>query len=166
MQKILSQAIKEIGQYRAEITQKLLEFARTDVLFFWGEKKELFLRQEKEWLPILAWAEDLLKVKLNKTSDLKVPENEEMQNPLKKVFDEMSDTELACYYAAALNMRSVLLALAFVKGKLTAEKACELAYLEEVWQNEIWGEDEDALGRRQERCDELKEIESYLKAHR
>ena len=89
-----------------------------------------------------------------------------MQDPLKKVFDEMSDTELACYYAAALNMRSVLLALAFVKGKLTAEKACHLAYLEEVWQNEIWGEDEDALNRRQERCEELKEIEGYLKEHR
>ena len=166
MQKVLQQAIKEIKEYRPEITQKLLEFARTDVLFFWGEKKELFLRQEKEWLPILAWAEDLLKVKLNKTEDLSVPENEEMQDPLKKVFDEMSDTELACYYAATLNMRSVLLALAFVKGKLTAEKACQLAYLEEVWQNEIWGEDEDALNCRQERCDELKEIESYLKEHR
>ena len=166
MQKILNQAIKEIGQYRAEITQKLLEFARTDVLFFWGEKKDLFLLQEKEWMPILAWAEDLFKVKLNKTADLKVPENEEMQDPLKKIFDEMSDTELACYYAAALNMRSVLLALAFVKGKLTAEKACKLAYLEEVWQNEIWGEDEDALSRRQERCDELKEIECYLKEHK
>ena len=166
MQKVLQQAIKEIKEYRTEITQKLLEFARTDVLFFWGEKKELFLRQEKEWLPILAWAEDLLKVKLNKTNDLKMPENEKMQDPLKKIFEEMSDTELACYYAAALNMRSVLLALAFVKGKLTAEKACHLAYLEEVWQNEIWGEDEDALNRRQERCEELKEIESYLKEHR
>ena len=165
MQKILSQAIKEIGQYRAEITQKLLEFARTDVLFFWGEKKDLFLRQEKEWLPILAWVEDLLKVKLKRTTDLNVPENQKMQSPLKKVFDEMSDAELACYYAAALNMRSVLLALAFVKGKLTADKACELSYLEEKWQNEIWGEDEEALNRRQERCDELKKIEAYLKAH-
>ena len=165
MRKILQQAVKEIKNYRAEITEKLLEFAKTDVLFFWGEKKDLFLRQEKEWMPILTWAEDLLKIKLNKTADLNVPENGKMQHPLKKVFDEMSDTELACYYAAALNMRSVLLALALVKGKLTAEKACDLSYLEEMWQNEIWGEDEEALKRRKERCEELKEIEQYLKEH-
>ena len=165
MQKELDKAVADIKQHRKEIIEKLVEFSKTDVLFFWGEKKDLFLRQEKEWLPILAWAEELLSVKLNKTADLKVPENEAMQNPLKKLFEKMSDAELACFYAAALNMRSILLALAFVKGKLTAEKACELSYLEELWQNEIWGEDQEALSRRQERCDELREIETYLKEH-
>ena len=141
MKKTLDKAVKEIGQYREEIEKKLLEFARTDLLFFWGEKRDLYLKQKTEWQPIINWVEDALKV----------------------AFERMNDKELACYYAAALNMKSVLLALALIKGKINAETAGKLSYLEELWQNEMWGNDEEASRRRKERCDELVEIESYLK---
>ena len=163
MKKTLDKAVKEISQYREEIEKKLLEFARTDLLFFWGEKRDLYLKQESEWQPIINWVEDALKVKVKKTSSLDTPDNEEMQKPLKTAFAKMSDKELACYYAAALNMKSVLLALALVKGKIDAKTAGKLSYLEELWQNEMWGSDEDAAKCRKERCDELIEIESYLK---
>ena len=85
------------------------------------------------------------------------------QIPLKNIFVEMSDKELACYYAASLNMKSVLLALALVKGRIDANEAGRLSYLEELWQNEMWGTDDDAEKIRLERCAELKKIESYLK---
>lgn len=163
MKKILDKAVKEIAQYREEIEKKLLEFARTDLLFFWGEKRDLYLKQETEWQPIINWVEDALNVKVNKTDKLDTPDNEEMQKPLKVAFERMNDKELACYYAAALNMKSVLLALALVKGKIDAQTAGKLSYLEELWQNEMWGTDEEAAKRRKERCDELVEIESYLK---
>ena len=163
LNEILNQAVQDIEKHRKEIIEKLLEFATTDVLFFWGEKKELYLRQEKEWRPVLDWAESLLKVKLETTCTLNTPKNEEMLAPLAAILMEMSNKELACYYLAALNMRSVFLALALVKGKIDAKGACHLSYLEEVWQNEMWGSDEDAVGRRQERYDELKEIEAFLK---
>jgi chaperone required for assembly of F1-ATPase len=163
MKKTLDKAVKEIAQYREEIEQKLLEFAKTDLLFFWGEKRDLYLKQKTEWQPIINWIEDSLKVKVNKTSSLDVPDNEEMQKPLKTAFERMNDKELACYYAAALNMKSVLLALALVKGKIDAQTAGKLSYLEELWQNEVWGNDDEAIKRRKERCDELAIIESYLK---
>lgn len=164
MKKILDQAVKEIGKQREEVIAKLLELARTDLLFFWGENKDLFLRQEKEWMPILDWASQILKAKLEKTDKLDVPENKEMAAPMAKILGDMSDKELACYYAATLNMRSALLALALVKGRIDAEEACNLSYLEELWQNEMWGTDAEAKSKRQERCDELKEIEEYLKS--
>ena len=163
MKETLDKAVKEIEQYREEIEKKLLEFARSDLLFFWGEKRDLYLKQKTEWQPIIDWIEESLKVKVNKTDKLDVPDNEEMQKPLKNVFDKMSNKELACYYAAALNMKSVLLALALVKGRIDAETAGKLSYLEELWQNEIWGSDDEAIKRRKERCEELALIESYLK---
>ena len=112
MKKTLDKAVKEIGQYREGIEKKLLEFAKTDLLFFWGEKRDLYLKQKTEWQPIIDWVEESMKVKVKKTDKLDVPDNEEMQQPLKEAFAKMSDKELACYYAAALNMKSVLLALA------------------------------------------------------
>lgn len=166
MKKTLDKAVKEIGQYREEIEKKLLEFARTDLLFFWSEKRDLYFKQEKEWQPIINWVEEFLKVNVKKTDGLDTPDNEDMQKPLKLTFEKMSDKELACYYAAALNMKSVLLALALVKGKIDAKNAGKLSYVEELWQNELWGVDEEAAKRRKERCDELIEIEGYLKNER
>ena len=164
MKKILDEAVVEIGKHRDEIIAKLLELAKTDLLFFWGENKDLVLRQKEKWMPILDWATDLLKAKLEKTNTLNVPENKAMRAPLAKVLQEMSDKELACYYAAALNMRSTLLALALVKNRINASEACDLSYLEELWQNEMWGSDPEAKEKRQERCKELEEIEEYLKS--
>ena len=163
MKKTLDKAVKEIELYREEIENKLLEFARSDLLLFWGEKRDLYLKQKTEWQPIIDWIEESLKVRVNKTDRLDIPDNEAMQKPLKKAFAKMNSKELACYYAAALNMKSVLLALALVKGKINAETAGRLSYLEELWQNEIWGADEEAVKRRKDRCDELAVIESYLK---
>ena len=40
MKKALDKAVKEIEQYREEIENKLLEFARSDLLLFWGEKRD------------------------------------------------------------------------------------------------------------------------------
>ena len=139
-----------------------MEYAKTDLLYFWGEKRDLYIKQEKEWQPILKWIEDLVKVGVAKTSNLEVPDNSKLQQPLAKIFAAMNDKELACYYAAALNMKSVLLALAVIKGGIDAKKAGELSYLEELWQNEMWGTDSEAKKRREERCAELEIIESYL----
>lgn len=163
MRKALDQAVAEIARYRREIINKMLEFARTDLLFFWAEKKELFLQQQEQWQPILDWAAQELAVDLNKTDTLEVPDNLAMNNPLAQAMETMSDKELACFYAAALNMRSVLLAFALTKGRINAEEAYRLSYLEELWQNEKWGTDAEAVCRRESRLSDLREIESYLK---
>lgn len=163
MKNELEKAMKEIGLYRKDVEEKILEFARTDLLFFWGEKKELFEKQQKEWQPILDWVEERINARIKTTTSLNVPDNEFLQHPLKVIVEEMSDKELACFYAAALNMKSVLLGLALIKGRIDAEEAGRLSYLEELWQNEIWGKEIEAQKRREERCEELKVIERFLR---
>ena len=60
-------------------------------------------------------------------------------------------------------MRSVLLAAALVKGRINAKEAFDAAFLEELWQNESWGVDEEAAKRREEMREELQQIEDFLK---
>ena len=60
-------------------------------------------------------------------------------------------------------MKSVLLAIALVKKKLNADEAFNAAYLEELWQAESWGVEEEAEKRRSELKKELHEIEDFLK---
>ena len=56
----------------------------------------------------------------------------------------------------------VLLAAALVKGKINAEEAFRAAFLDELWQAETWGADEEAENRRQTIKNEICEIEKFL----
>ena len=77
------------------------------------------------------------------------------------MFKLLNDKEFCCWYAAALNMRSVLLGLALIKNKCNAKDAAYLSALEELWQNEQWGEDEEAKEARTIKEKELFEIEAF-----
>ena len=164
MKEKLKQATKEIAQHRSEVIDKLVQFAVTDMLLFWGQEKDLIARQEKVWAPIIAWSNYELNTKFITTHGLDVPEQHKTSNGRLKAFlEQLSDKELAAFYLAALDMRSVLLAAALVKGHLNAEEVYEAAFLEELWQAENWGIDEEAEEKRRELKAELEEIEDFLK---
>ena len=160
----LEKTAKEIGKSREEIIDRLVQFALTDMLLFWGQNKSLVERQEKTWGPLHEWANEEINTKFIRTQGLDVPEQEKTSGYRLKMFlEKLSDKELAAFYVAALNMKSVLLAAALVKGRINAKQAFEAAYLEELWQAENWGVEEEAEKRRTEVRQELVEIEDFLK---
>lgn len=160
----LEKAAVEIGANRREIADKIENFMMTDMLLFWGTEKDLVVRQEKLWGPILEWAKQVFETDFVKTHGLDVPEQDEkFGEKLRSFINNLSDRELAAFYLAALNMRSVLLAAALVKGRISAEEAFRAAYLEELWQAENWGADEEAEKKRGELRRELIDIEKFLK---
>ena len=160
----LEKTAKEIGKDREEVIDRLVRFALTDMMLFWGQNEDLVKRQEKIWGPLLEWANEEINTKFIRTQSLDVPEQEKTSGYRLKVFlEKLSDRELAAFYVAALNMKSVLLAAALVKGRINAKQAFEAAYLEELWQAENWGVEEEAEKRRAEVRQELVEIEKFLK---
>lgn len=161
----LKEVTKEIAVHREEIIKKLVQFSLTDLLLFWGNEKDLIIRQEKEWAPLLVWAQEELNTKFTVTHNLDVPDDNKTSGyRLKYFLEQMTDKELAAFYVAALNMRSVLLASALVKGRINAEQAFQAAFLEELWQAENWGTDEEAEKKRQDMKNELQEVENFLKS--
>lgn len=162
--KKLHQATQEIAAYRDDIIKRLLKYAETDMLLFWGTDENLFKRQEQEWTPVLSWARNEFGGQYKTTQSLEVQkENLDSGHGLKKFLDKLSDKQLAAFYLAALNMRSVLLASALVKGHINSEQAYKAAYLEELFQADLWGKDVEAEKMRNERKQELNDIELFLK---
>lgn len=163
--KKLRQAEAEIQQNRADIIEKLVDFSKTDALLYWDTCPDLQKRQAELWGPILDWAKQEINCCYDKTENLQVPEqkNDEVEN-FRRFLSGLSNKELAAFWLAALNMRSELLAAALVKGKIDADTAFAAANLEELWQNESWGEDEDAARARKSLLTELQEISAYLKS--
>jgi chaperone required for assembly of F1-ATPase len=161
LQKNLSKAVEDIAKYKSSMQQQLLEFSQTDMLFFFSEKEELYKLQKQYWMPIIEWAEKLLGMQLTISNSLSVPSNEGLKEALKKQIKLLNDKKFCCWYAAALNMRSVLLGLALIKNKCSAKDAAYLSALEELWQNEQWGEDEESKEARTIKEKELFEIEAF-----
>ncbi len=52
-------------------------------------------------------------------------------------------------------MGSVVLSLAVAHGRLSAQEAWAAAHLDEDFQSEVWGEDEEAMARRAMRWAEM-----------
>lgn len=165
MKEQLEKMSRDVAQQRSEIIDKLVQFSLTDLLLFWGTDKDLIARQEAQWGPLLQWVKEELDSPFVKTQGLEVPEeNKEVGYRLKRFLEGLSDKELTAFYSAALDMRSVLLAAALVKGRINADEAFRAAFLEELWQSENWGTVDDAEQKRMELKQELVEIEKFLKS--
>lgn len=155
---------KDIKEHKDEIIDKLIGFSGTDVLLFWSGNEELKKKQNEQWSPILSWIKEYFNMNFQKTETLTPPpENEKYRHYFIDLLHKMSIKDLTSFYLAAVRMKSPLLALALVKKKIDASEAFNLAYLEELHQNKIWGEEEEAVKRRQPIQKELREIEKYMK---
>ena len=129
-----------------------------------GQEKELIIEQEKIWEPILNWAGKEFSEELKYTHSLSIDDVQPISEAkLKIFFEKLSDKELASFYFAALKMRSLLLAAAFIKGAINAEEAYNASYVEEVYQAKLWGIDVESEAVRLETLKQLKEIELFLK---
>ena len=155
---------KDVHKNREALIERLVGFAVNNVLLFWSRDKKVHDEQEKKWTPIIAWVNKTVKGSFKKTTGLEVlKENEDMSLKFKEYLNKMTDKELSCFYVAALNMRSVLLALALVKGKINALEAFELSELEELYQARMWGTEPTAETRRNNIKDILICTEQYLR---
>lgn len=156
---------QDVQKNKNAIIDRLVNFALNDVLLFWSTDKKVQKEQEKSWSPIIVWANQTVNVDFKKTDSLEVQsENVNTSSRLKDYLSSLSDKELSGFYIAALNMRSVLLALALVKGKINANEAFELSELEELYQARKWGTEPVAEARRNSIKNLLISTEKYLSA--
>ena len=72
----LKQAVGEIRNCRQDVIDRLVQFAPTDSLLFWGNNDELIKKQEQLWNPILNWANREINAKYITPRDLNVPEQD------------------------------------------------------------------------------------------
>ena len=74
--------------------------------------------------------------------------------------------ELAALGLAATASGSVIIALALSHGEIEAEAAFNAAFIDEMWQIEQWGNDEDADTRQQNARSDITVAARFLSLHR
>jgi len=142
-------AIDRTPRARRAMAEEIARYAASDLLCYFAEEPQaLAEREAAAWGPWLAWAETELGVKLTPSFGiapaLQTPEALER---VREHAEELDDFTLTAATFAAGLFGSAILALATAKGALETLDAFELSRLEEAFQEERWGVDDEAAER-------------------
>jgi chaperone required for assembly of F1-ATPase len=142
-------AIDRVGEAHAEVAAEVARYAGSDALCYVAEQPlELVERQAREWRPLLDWARIELGVELHAVEGIvHRPQPPQSLARVEALAAELDDFTLAALAHATALFGSAVLALAVQRGRLTGEQAFALSRLDEVFQEERWGIDDEAAER-------------------
>ena len=139
-------ALDKVAVQRAAVEDHLIAYAGTDLLSYRAEAPEqLLARQCAAWDPVLDWLTRRFDVRLAVTRGLMpVAQSDEALARLKGAMAPMSDFAITGFHDLVTLSGSYTLALAVTEGECTPESAWSLSRIDEDWQAEQWGVDEEA----------------------
>ena len=144
--RLANAAIDKVEAQREEVVEMLVSYGGSDLLCYRAEGPEALVgRQRERWDPLLAWAHQALGAELRiATGVMPVEQTEADLQSLRAPVEVMDPFELAALHDLVVLSGSLVLALAVTEGRLSAEEAWSLSRLDEEYQIEEWGEDEEA----------------------
>ena len=156
--KLANTAIDRVVAREAAIAEQILAYAN-DLLCYRAEAPDdLVARQNKSWNPILDWAAERYAPLTVGTGVGYIAQPGESVEALRKALAERGAFALTALHAAATLCGSLVLALALADGRLDAEEAFALSQLDERYQAEKWGADEEAEARETHILQEIRSV--------
>ncbi|WP_331374087.1 ATP12 family chaperone protein [Sinorhizobium chiapasense] len=167
--RIVNTAIDGVALDHRAVFDDILRFAGSDLLCYRADSPEgLVTRQHDLWNPILDWAAQSLGARFILIEG--VIHQEQPREAISAYAEGLrafaTPLGLTCLHTLTTLTGSALLALAFAMGRLTAAEAWTAAHVDEDWQIEHWGTDEEAFQRRESRWQETQAAAAALDALR
>jgi chaperone required for assembly of F1-ATPase len=146
MTRFANSAQEKVAPQLREVADYLATYAETDLLCYRATGPEsLIRRQAAGWDPLLAWAAVAHQAPLVTVQGvMPVAQPAASLTRLRAALDGFSAFQLAGFHDLVGLGGSFVLALALVSGQRTAEEAFDLSRIDEIWQAELWGQDETA----------------------
>ena len=142
-------AIDFVGDARDAVAAEIGRYAGADAVCYFADGPEsLIERQARRWGPVIDWAEQALSVKFVRVTGIR-HEEQPAANLLRlaRLAEEENDFGLAGLGHATALLGSAILAFALQRGELDGQAALDLSRLDEMFQQEQWGVDEEAAER-------------------
>lgn len=161
--KLANTALDRVTSLREEVVSQIMAFANDTLCYRAASPVELVARQAAEWDPVLNWIAERYGVRLQATIGIAhLTQSEETLARLKAAVAAYDDFMLAGLHMAAGILTSLSLTLALGEKHLSADAAFALSQLDERYQAERWGEDEEAAARTRALLAELLTVEQFL----
>jgi chaperone required for assembly of F1-ATPase len=164
LMQLASTAIDIVKKRRAQVVAEVTKYAETDLLCYRAENPPaLAQRQQDAWQPLLDWAMLRFDAPLRVTSGV-IPAAQPRSSleGFRRAVAAYDDLSLTALHAATTACGSVVIGLALVEGRLDADAGFAVSQLDESFQIEQWGEDEEAERRRAALRDDIAAAARFL----
>lgn len=144
--KTANAAIDKVAVQHGEVADMLAAYGDADLLCYRAEAPEaLVARQTALWDPMLDWAKDALDVRLQtRKGVIHQPQDAADLEKLAVRTHALDPFELAAFHDLVSLSGSLVLGFAAATQARDADALWELSRLDEIWQAEQWGQDDDA----------------------
>ena len=163
MMTLSATALDRVAPRAGEVAAEIARYGETDLLCYRDAAGgELALRQNAAWQPVLDWLAATHGAKLSTVAGV-MPAAQETGalEALRRAVDAHEPFRLTALHTAVAATGSAALGMALLGGRLNACQAWRCARLDDEWQAERWGEEEDARRRGEALRDELAAVERF-----
>lgn len=156
-------AIDLVLQGDDTLIEAMLAYLHTDSICYFAESPELAKRERKYWQPVIDWASERFDCELLTFEGI-MPADQpgETAAILQNHIENLNPCQVACLLEFTRGFSSLLLGLAVLEGRLDAQTAFECSQVDEDFQREEWGADEEAMARREKLKAEMLAAERFL----
>lgn len=155
---------KAAGHERPDMAKDLERYAGSDLVCYFGtHPASLVQLQESRWLPLVEWLQAEKGIELATVSGIQyTQQNPEAVAKIRQWVDNLSPAEFTIVQAVTAATGSVVIALALLSGRITAEEAYLAAAVDEIYQLDTWGADELAQRKLDQLRRDLQDAERFM----
>ena len=166
--RLAATALDRAPTARNGLAEEVARFVDADLLCYFAEAPQALLEREvAHWGPVLDWAEASLGLDLVRATGVAHrPQPPDAVARARTLAAALPDFELTALAFAAALFGSAVLALALQRGQLTGDAAFDLSRLDETFQEEHWGVDQEAGERARHMREDAEMLQRWFEALR
>ncbi len=147
------------------VTEDIVKYLGSDLLFYRaGHPEALVAREAKLWDPLLFWAADALGAHFILSEGIVHVRQPDSAIAAARAALPGDPWLIAALHVVTTMTGSALLALALMRGVLDADQVWAAAHVDEDWNVEKWGADEEVAARRAARLIDFRAAAEIIKA--
>ncbi|PYE28357.1 chaperone required for assembly of F1-ATPase [Rhizobium sp. PP-CC-3A-592] len=163
--RLVNSALDGVAKDIRGVFDDILNFAGTDMLCYRADQPEgLVGRQQAQWDPILAWMSETFGARFILAEG--VIHQRQPQAAISAFAEALrayaTPLGLSAIHAMTTLTGSAILPLVIAERRLSVDEAWALAHLDEDWQIEHWGTDDEAFQRRELRWRDMQAANAVL----
>ena len=155
--RLANTAIDRVSRERPKIAAEAVAYANSDLVCYRADRPpDLVARQAAAWDPVVDWARTALDAPFAVTSGvIHQPQPAAALTAFAAAVAALDDFELAAFHTMMTLTGSALIGMMLARRAISPEEAWRIAHVDEDYQVELWGEDDEARMRRASRREEF-----------
>ena len=152
LMRLAATAIDRVADNRESVVDEISAYGETDsTCYRAAEPEDLRARQDEGWQPLLEWCARRLGANLAVTEGvIAIAQDSAATGALRAAVDGYDVMSLAALHAITAASGSLVIALALAEGHIDARNAWLLSRIDERFQAERWGMDEEAKDKSEQ----------------